>query len=233
MPMRLPFWTTTDPRWVGQLSKQRLSYWGRKKHYPFLPLCWADIVAGWLSGCTFSIERPGQCMPSLPLALTVNDISESFPAPWAFTSPAFGRQWLFSHQAVYAALEAFRAWGIGEVVGGPFWIRWMGILTPRNPQNNRVFVFRSSPLPGFWAYQNEEQILLWHPYVLGPVGLWEKGGITPSLGLAIRQDDQKHRYWRGEAVTDGIWASDGFHPVVARDGWVWDQYMKDKGDLGL
>lgn len=218
--------------WMTQLTEDRLRYWTRISHVPFLPSCWVDMLAGWLGGSIFSVDRPGPCMPLTPESIRVKRLPNHFPKPWALSATAFGRRWLFSHQAVEAANEAWEAWDIAYTVGGPYFVRWMNDV-PHQQRGNQVFVYRSSPIPGFWAYQSGSRILLWHALILGPVGLWDQEIIQPSPGLALRRDDHNVWYWRGEAVTDGIWLASGFRPIIALDGWFSEKYIGNKGELNI
>ncbi len=215
---------------VIETSENALKYWGRKRHYSFLPECSADIVAGWMQGCMFSIDRPGSCMPELSSARRAVAKSGTVDLGWGLTSRAFGQHlWLFSHRAFHAAVAALEAWNIGRIVGGPFSVRWINMFGSEN-SSRPTFVYGPSPVPGFWAYRNGEQTILWHPLILGPAGLWDKGDIRPSLGLAARLDGSNSWLWRGEAVTDGTWKADGFHPLLAPDGWFSEKSIRTKGE---
>ncbi len=204
------------------ISEERLKYWGRNRHYSFLPQCVQDIVLGWIQGSIFSIDQPGSCMPELSESQKTVKIPTTLPIAWALSTRACGqRLWLFSHQAFHAAIRARESWNIGRIIGGPFAVRWINSFDSLSLKHfsRRIFTYGPSPVPGFLAYWSGDQTILWHPLILGPAGLWDCGRIRPSTGLDIREDGKNNWSWRGEAVTDGTWRAGRFYPLLAPGGW--------------
>jgi hypothetical protein len=214
-----------DEKLASLITSERIKYWARRPVYSFVPACWADVWAAWLSSALLDIQDRGPVMPDVPVA--PRDISPHFPDcdldSGALVNVFRQRRWVFSHRAVYYAARAWEAWDIKRVMGGSPSLRWMNGIPAFSGQTE--YMACPAPLPGLLSAMSLNRTLVWHPLVLGPLGEWTGSGITPSPGMEVDESALPLFKFRGEALTDGIWTPQGLIPVPAVGGWFSEQYL--------
>lgn len=130
-----------------------------------------------------------------------------------------GWPFVYSHRAVYQAAKNWHYWDVrfvwGDRADHMTWLNGVPGLT-----GHREFFPEASPTLHMDAVSDGEKILLFHPCLLGPMGIFDPGthGITPSPGIILRATG-KNLWVRGEVVPDGKWQNNRIEPVSFEGGW--------------